>query len=101
MRRNWQDLQFGGARQSLLLDIMLWSHMGCFVESCGVWIVEDSRWDMSGTSTKFVVGIFICWPSFCCLVVGLDYVREAIESCVFWRSRVFVVRFPSLPAPIC
>ena len=63
MRRNWQDLHFGGARQSLLLDIMLWSHMGCSAEFCGVRFVEDSRWNMSGPFLKSVVGIFICWPS--------------------------------------
>lgn len=64
MRRNWQDLHFGGARQSLLLDIMLWSHMGRFAESCGVRFVEDSTWNMSGPFSRWSLGSSYTCPVF-------------------------------------
>jgi len=40
---------YGGARQFVLLDIMLWLSMGSFGDAARV-SVEDRRWDASGSS---------------------------------------------------
>jgi len=41
---------YGGARQFVLLDIMLWLSMGCFGDAARGECVEDRRWDASGSS---------------------------------------------------
>jgi len=49
-RRNWEDLYIGDALSYFPLDIMLWSCMGCLIDASVGGKLEDSGWDVLGTS---------------------------------------------------
>lgn len=101
MRRNRSDLHFGGARQFPLLDIMLWSLMGCLVESCGAWLgktvggmcpspsAEVVRWDL-----HMLVGCF----AFCSETEISLRSRSRLCSLALCLS---AASFPSLSTLVC